>query len=82
MEIRRSYDRLISTMGFPILARRHVYIESGPGPRLASCVARRQSPVSYRHTEHCYKNMGQRAMALLPIAVGNRIYDELLLSYI
>ena len=29
MEIRRSYDRLISTMGFPILVRRHLYIESG-----------------------------------------------------
>ena len=29
MEIRRSYDRLISTMGFPILIRRHRYIESG-----------------------------------------------------
>ena len=28
MEIRRSYDRLISTMGFPILVRRHLYIES------------------------------------------------------
>ena len=30
MELRRSYDRLISTMGFPILVRRHLYIESGP----------------------------------------------------
>ena len=30
MEIRRSYDRLISTMGFPILARWHLYIEPGP----------------------------------------------------
>ena len=30
VEIRRSYDRLISTMGFPILVRRHIYIESGP----------------------------------------------------
>ena len=30
MEIRRSYDRLISTMGFPIPVRRHLYIESGP----------------------------------------------------
>ena len=30
MEIRRSYDRLISTMGFPILVRRHLYIESAP----------------------------------------------------
>ena len=30
MEIRRSYERLISTMGFPTLVRRHLYIESGP----------------------------------------------------
>ena len=30
MDIRRFYDRLISTMGFPILVRRHLYIESGP----------------------------------------------------
>ena len=30
MEIIRSYDRLISTMGFPILVRWHLYIESGP----------------------------------------------------
>ena len=29
VEIRRSYDRLISTMGFPILLR-HLYIELGP----------------------------------------------------
>ena len=29
MEIRRSYDRLISTMGYPILVRWHLYIESG-----------------------------------------------------
>ena len=30
MEIRRSYDRLISPMGFPRLVRRHLYIESAP----------------------------------------------------
>ena len=30
VQIRRSYDRLISTMGFPILIRWHLYIESGP----------------------------------------------------
>ena len=35
MEIRRSYDRLISTMGVPILARRHRCIKSGPScPRI------------------------------------------------
>ena len=30
VEIRRLYDRLISKMGFPILVRWHLYIESGP----------------------------------------------------
>ena len=30
MEIRQSCDHLISTMEFPILVRRHLYIESGP----------------------------------------------------
>ena len=30
VEVRRFYDRLISTMGFPILARQYFYIESGP----------------------------------------------------
>ena len=30
VEIRWSYDRLISTMGFPILVRWHLHIESGP----------------------------------------------------
>ena len=32
VEIRRSYDHLISTMGFPILVRWYLYIESGPWP--------------------------------------------------
>ena len=35
-EIRRSYDRLISTMGFPILVRWNLYIESGPWRRCAA----------------------------------------------
>ena len=33
MEIRRSQDRLISTVGFAILVRWHLDIESGPRPR-------------------------------------------------
>ena len=37
VEIRRSYDRLTSTVGFPILVR-HLYIESGP--RALSCIHR------------------------------------------
>ena len=36
-EIRRSYDRLISTMGFPILVRCHLYIEPGPSAMVYRC---------------------------------------------
>ena len=39
MEIRRSYDRLISTMGFPILVTLHLYIESGPWISNINCYA-------------------------------------------
>ena len=34
VEIRESYDRLISTMGFRILEKWHLYIESGPRTRV------------------------------------------------
>ena len=37
MEIRRSSDRLISTIGIPILIRCHLYIESGPWLPRESC---------------------------------------------
>ena len=37
MEIRRSCDSLISTMEFPILVRRRLYIESGPWFLLTYC---------------------------------------------
>ena len=36
VEIRRSWDRLISTMGFHILVRCHLYIKSGPRPESCS----------------------------------------------
>ena len=45
MEIRRSYDRLISTMGFPILVRWHLYIESAP--RRLDVTTRLTSPPSH-----------------------------------
>ena len=49
MEIRRSHDCLISTMGFPILVRWYLYIESGP--LLQSYVAcyRRPLAADIRH---------------------------------
>ena len=48
VEIRRSYDRLISTMGFPILVRWYLYIESGPRPSWPPC-----RPTLHEHThEH------------------------------
>ena len=43
VEIRRSYDRLISTMVFPILTRRHLFVESGPSTSQELC------PLLWRH---------------------------------
>ena len=67
MEIRRSYDRLISTMGFPILERWQLYIESGP----------RYSPFSghpeaHVHTELCWRDSSphrraQERLHLMPV---------------
>ena len=53
VEIRRSYHRLISTMGFPILVRRHHYIESGPRtwetPFATHCCGRRVNHSTMAH---------------------------------
>ena len=43
MEIRRFYDSLISTMGFPMLVRWHLYIESAPAGILLSWSSHRNS---------------------------------------
>ena len=48
MEIRRSYDRLISTVGFPILVRWHLNIESGP-----RCLSTYQSSIHSGHYPTC-----------------------------
>ena len=47
VEIRQSYDRLFSTMGFPILVRWHLHIESGPWARFLSHIL---SQVSWQVT--------------------------------
>ena len=49
-EKRRSYDRLISAMGFPILVRRHLYIWSGPRLFICICILLKlfQNHVSFR----------------------------------
>ena len=47
MEIRRSYDCLISTMGFPILVRWYLYIESGP--RVPSQILRQKYHLLHLH---------------------------------
>ena len=59
MEIRRSYHRLISTMGFPILVK-HLYIESGP---------------RYHSSFHCsfpwWRHQMETISTLLALCVGN-----------
>ena len=59
MEIRRSYDRLISTMGFPIPVRRHLYIESGPKP------LSRPMPTSFVHSRICASLRGDELITAL-----------------
>ena len=61
MEIGRSYDRLISTGGFPILVRRHLYIESGPciscslvGQWLTQCVLNKTVTILLTTILHVY----------------------------
>ena len=49
MEIRRSHDRLISTMGFPIPATGHLYIESGPCFQTKYTNTNSLLPVAYSH---------------------------------
>ena len=49
VEIRRFYDRLISTMGFPILVRWHLYIESGPRALLSLNIKVKKKSKSNKH---------------------------------
>ena len=58
MEIRRSYDHLISKMGFPILVRWHLYIESGPRlhPRWCSCTVQSLVQQDFNNTKICDLN--------------------------
>ena len=60
MEIRCYYNRLISTMGFPILVRWHLYIEVGPWGGLNINMSSCQIPMlEIRRSRHCLIfNMG------------------------
>ena len=52
MEIRRSYDRLISTIGFALLVRWRVYIESGSS--MLTVLGLKMGPVSISEkTSYC-----------------------------
>ena len=64
VEIRRSYDRLISTMGFPILVRWHLHIESGPCKRRVA------------HLYMTWKPYGNKD--IMTIMLYNRIVFEVL----
>ena len=63
MEIRWSYDHIISTMGFPILVRRHLYIESGPrffGCTQCMTTAKQQTYL----TIECHRNIESGGLAV------------------
>ena len=72
VEIRLFYDRLISTMGFPILVRWHLYIESRPSsftgigskaPMFLEHAVARVTP----ETKWGYYNLGYPGSAYLPV---------------
>ena len=73
VKIRRSYDRLISTMGFPILVRWHLYIQSGPWVLFQYCMkcliikTLKVSKVRYR----CSNHFLIRQAAQLPNCLSN-----------
>ena len=69
MEIRRSYDHLISTMGFPILVRQNLYIESGPrtGPESLRC-----SWSPSRSNKHCSRTFAWIWTESSPVLAHNR----------
>ena len=48
VEIRRSYDRLISTMGFPIPVRWYLYIDSGPCMLPAAHIAQNSDVMTWK----------------------------------
>ena len=71
MEIRRSYDRLISTMGFPILVRSYPYIESGP----RKVVTVSQYMAGIRVCLHCHIGRCRNKQVLL-LNKRHYIYSE------
>ena len=48
VEIRRSYDRLISTMGFPMPVRWYLYIDSGPWMLPAAHIAQNDDVMTWK----------------------------------
>ena len=66
----RSSDRLISTMGFPILVRWHLYIESGPW----TCSI--FSPILTIHTLHHVHSSHCRDVFFFSLICANTTYTE------
>ena len=74
VEIRRSYDRLISTMGFPIPVRRHLYIESGPWS-LQQVWERENTFIVFRIHQPCHWAVWRNVYVLMSV------FDILFIMY-
>ena len=73
VETRRSYDRLISTMGFPILVRWHLYIESGPRPQWIYNIFVTEQCVSYHTVATTDEARHTRPFWWAPFSLGTQI---------
>ena len=67
VEIRRSYDCLISTIEFPILVRQHLYIESGTRASAAAMVTNTTVCLQQLYASHVFKG------CCISLTVGNKI---------
>ena len=47
MEIRRSFDHLIPSIGFPILVRWHIYVESTPDFNLQNKITTQNTAIAH-----------------------------------
>ena len=81
VDIRRSYDRLISTMGFPILVRWCLYIESGPSKAISARCATNNNHTADEFAQKIWEICGAELMSLM-ILTRTEHWDNKMYHYI
>ena len=72
MEKRQSYNRLLSTMGFPILVRLHLYFELEPRPQTSTALMTKldmiffKASVAHNYISHIWRIKGYNGSMAKP----------------